>query len=101
MTRVIILALIGLLLAAITGCTSIEEDLCDAECACEGCSPAQHSECLGDYDRDLREAEYRGCEGLYDDLVDCEDATGTCVAGDWKTSCKPEKDRFKACVDPK
>jgi hypothetical protein len=88
-------------LFALAGCSSIEEDLCEAECACEGCSELQHSECLQDYDADQRAAEYRGCEGLYDDLVDCEDATGVCIAGDWKTSCKPENDRYKACVDAK
>src|SRR5688572_14921046 len=63
----------------LSGCASVEEDLCDARCECEGyCSDYWYDECVRDYDGKLREAEYRGCEDYYEDLVACQDETGFC-----------------------
>jgi hypothetical protein len=82
-------------------CASPEEDICDGKCACEGCSPDEHGKCLQELDADRAAAEHRGCVGTYHDFAECEAATGVCVAGDWKTSCKLEHESFKSCVDDK
>ena len=81
------------------GCQSTEADICEAECACEGCTQSQHNECLNDYEADAIAADYRGCPHLYGALVDCRDATGICKEdGDYDTSCKPEKESLKDCI---
>ncbi|HSO00651.1 MAG TPA: hypothetical protein VLS89_20305 [Candidatus Nanopelagicales bacterium] len=99
-----LLALPLLLAAALasTGCGTLEADLCDLKCDCEGCSDFEYDECLDKYDDDLRDAEREGCEDLYDDLLACEDDTGDCSGGgEWDTRCSDEKDDFKDCVDNK
>lgn len=86
------------LLGILPSCSSVEEDICDAKCDCEGCSDASYDLCLSEQDSDFREADFRGCIDLYDDLAACEDQTGVCKGAHWETSCGPEKDRFKNCT---
>ena len=96
-----LIVLLGAIALMMAGCSSIEEDLCEAKCACEGCSDGKYTECLQEYDADRAAADYRDCFHLYDDLQDCRDATGFCVDNDWKDACKPEKEAYKHCVDGK
>jgi hypothetical protein len=82
-------------------CGASPQALCDMKCECEQCSPGRYDECLADADADAREADFRDCGGFYDDLVACQDATGFCSGFEWETSCGPEKDRFKRCMEGK
>jgi len=82
-------------------CSTAEEDLCDAKCECEGCSDVGYDACLFDRDEDFREADFRGCGELYDELIDCENATGVCRGADFDSACGPEKERLKNCKDVK
>jgi hypothetical protein len=72
---------------------------CDAKCECEGCSGAAYDGCLAHDDSDFRSSELRGCLDYYDALVDCQNATAACFGGDFHTSCGPEKDIWKKCMD--
>lgn len=84
--------------ASILGCSSLAEDLCDAQCECEGCSDADYEDCVVGYDQDESAADRRDCLDLYDDLVACRDDTGVCRGADFETDCKPERGRLKNCV---
>lgn len=97
----IVFLFLFVLAAAVTapGCSSSESSLCDAKCDCEGCSERDYNNCLDGYDRDARDAEYRGCEGYYDDLLACREDTWRCRGSDFDTSCNVERDRFKNCID--
>lgn len=86
------------LLGSAASCTSLEEDLCSAECECKGCSDAAYDVCVNEHDADFRAADFRGCVDLYDEWLDCQDATAVCNGADWNTACKPEHDRFKNCT---
>src|SRR4051812_25267846 len=77
---------------------SPQADLCNHQCDCEGCSDGAYNKCFDSYDADVRSAGYQGCVDLYDALLDCQQATGTCVGTDWKTSCGDEKDRLDHCI---
>ncbi len=95
-----ILLLVALVVPSVgPGCTSTEADLCDYKCECEGCSARDYDNCLNDYDRDARDAEFRGCEDFYDEWVACQEATWICRGRDFDTSCGRERDRFKNCID--
>src|SRR6185503_14709289 len=83
---------------AAPSCGSPEASLCNDRCACEGCSDSAHRACLDDYDADIKSASFRGCLDLYNQLIDCENATGTCLGTDWQTSCHDEKDRLDNCT---
>ncbi|MBI4952052.1 MAG: hypothetical protein HY908_08465 [Myxococcales bacterium] len=83
---------------ATAACSSPGNAVCDAKCDCEGCSSYGYDNCLNSYEGDLREAEYRGCEYLYDDLVACQEATGYCKSGKFESSCGPERDRLNKCI---
>jgi len=84
---------------AITGCGPSAASLCDAKCDCEGCSAHDYDQCRLDADYDEDVAARRGCLDYYDDYIACQDATWICRGADWETSCKPERDRWKKCVD--
>lgn len=88
-----------LIAGAAPGCGgSPEVAACDQRCACEGCSEGARRSCIDDYDAAFRAADFRGCVDLYDDLLHCEEATGTCIGTDWKSSCGQEKDRLDHCT---
>ena len=91
----IIVAWASLSLAA---CSSTEEDLCDAQCDCEGCSPSQYDDCVRHYDNELRDAEYEGCVDWYDDWIDCQDSTWWCSRDDFHHDCSREHDRLHDCI---
>lgn len=98
--KIILLFLFALAAAiAAPGCSSSESYLCDVECDCKGCSARDYDNCLADYDRDARDAEFRGCEDYYDELVVCREETWRCRGSDFDTSCNVERDRFRNCVD--
>jgi hypothetical protein len=82
----------------VSACSTVEEDLCDAKCECEGCNDVSYDICVNEHDEDFRNADFRGCLDLYDDWIDCQDETGVCKGADWDTSCGPEHDRFKNCT---
>lgn len=84
--------------ASVVGCGSIAEDLCDAQCECEGCSDADYDDCVVGYEQDESAADRRDCLDLYDDLVTCRDDTGVCRGADFETDCKSERDRLKSCI---
>ncbi len=86
------------LLGMLPACSSVEEDLCDAKCECQGCNENDYRNCLNDHDEDLRAADYRGCLDLYDAWIDCQDATAVCRGADWDTSCGHEHERLKNCT---
>jgi hypothetical protein len=86
---------------AAVSCGSPEGNLCNLKCDCEGCSDGAHRACLDDYDKDIKNANFRGCIEYYDDLITCEDATGVCDGTDWETSCHDERERLKNCNDGK
>jgi len=85
---------------ALTGCSTLEEDLCDEECDCEGCSDYMYEDCVNSYDRELRDAEYWGCEDLYDSWLDCRDATWYCDEYHrvFETNCGHERQRLNDCT---
>ncbi len=86
------------LLTGLTACQSDGEAVCDLKCDCEGCSDFDRDNCYDDVDDNARDADYRGCLDLYDDLKACEYDTGYCKGGaDWETSCKTEKERYDNC----
>ncbi len=82
-----------------SGCTSSEEEICEAKCDCKGCSDRDFNGCVDDYDQDLRKADGFGCADLYDDWVACQQETYVCRGTDFDTSCSRPKDRFKNCID--
>ncbi len=93
------LALFALPFTHAVGCTSLEEDVCDARCDCRGCSDRDYDNCLDDYDRDFRSADNQGCPDLYDELVTCQQQTYVCRGTDFDTSCGNERERLKNCID--
>lgn len=92
---------IGVTAIVAPGCGNDAGDLCALKCDCELCSDYQYESCLRDADREVQEADYRGCLGFYDDYLACQDATGFCDGYDWETSCKPERERYRDCMDGK
>lgn len=80
-------------------CTSAEEDLCDAKCDCEGCSDRDYDNCVFDREDDEIVADRRGCLDLYDEYVVCQLDTWRCRGADFDTSCGPERDRYRNCID--
>jgi hypothetical protein len=92
------LALVSLLTAALPGCRTDAEAVCDYKCECEGCSDATVDICYHDSEGHELEADRDGCIDLYDELQACEYDTGYCKGGsDWETSCGAEKDRYNNC----
>jgi hypothetical protein len=98
-SRFLIAALLPAALLLTPGCGTSGADICDNFCDCEGCTEHEYDDCLHTVDRDLADAERRGCTDLYDELVACEDATGTCRGKDWDSSCGHEHDDLKHCID--
>ncbi len=91
-------ALTGLAFAACGGPPGA--DVCDARCACEGCSIAGHNDCLRHDEDDAFAADRRGCLPFYDEFRACEAATGFCREGHhWETDCGRERDRWRSCVE--
>jgi hypothetical protein len=87
-------------LLALSGCDSDEEDLCEFECECEGCSARRYDDCRDSYDRTARDAEFRRCYDLYDAWIDCRDATAFCDRDfEFETNCGPEHARLNSCLD--
>jgi hypothetical protein len=84
-------------MVAVAACDD-EEDLCDARCECEGCSPSQYDDCVYSYDRDARNAEFYRCEDYYDMWIECQHDTYICAGRDFETRCGWERDRFNDCV---
>ena len=100
--RGLLARVLGVLVVAgmVAACAADSADICGAKCACEGCKAGEESKCVDEFAADSAAADYRGCPFAYVDLIDCYDGTGTCVNGDWKTSCGPEKDTLKRCIAP-
>ncbi len=84
---------------SLVGCSTTEEDLCDAKCDCEYCSDREYDTCVSNYDHEYRDADYEGCLDLYDEWIDCQDSTWWCSGGHFETSCGHEKNRLKDCTD--
>lgn len=87
--------------AAASGCGPSPGALCDMRCQCEGCSQAEFNACVAEGDALGQEADFRGCGAEYADYLACADATAYCRGHDFETSCGPEKDVWKHCVDRK
>jgi hypothetical protein len=87
------------LAGAAAACGPSGAGLCDARCECEGCSQFDYDLCVRDADGEFREADFRGCGFEYDEFIACQNATAVCFHGDYETSCKFERDRWKRCVD--
>lgn len=95
------LLLVTSFVTVVVACSSDEENLCDLQCECEGCSDLQYNNCLNSYDERLRRAEIRGCPDFYDAWVECREATAFCDFDfDLEYFCGPERNRLDACIDP-
>ena len=90
--------ILGLLSVPYVACTTSEEDICDIECDCEGCSNRDYDNCVRSYDNDFFDAERNGCLDLYDELLDCRHQTWTCRGSDFDTRCGTERDRLNNCI---
>lgn len=87
--------------AAAASCGPSPAAVCDAKCECERCSLAELDRCVAERSGDQQEADYRGCGGEYSSYLSCQAATAFCKGNDFETSCGPEKDAWKRCVDLK
>jgi uncharacterized protein YfaQ (DUF2300 family) len=89
-----------LMVFAVAACESNEENLCEDECDCEGCSDHDFEVCLRGYDVNAHDAEIYGCEPYYDDWIACRRDTWYCdVDFEFETNCGQESSRFNACVN--
>lgn len=87
--------------AAAVGCGPSAAAACNAKCDCEGCGQVAFDQCVSEVSGDQQEADFRGCGMEYANYLACVDATGFCKGHDFETSCGPEKDAWKHCVDRK
>jgi hypothetical protein len=94
--------LFGVMLAAasvtVTGCSSVEEDLCAATCDCEGCSDSAYDNCVDDAEDRGRVADNEGCGTYYYDWLDCLDSEFACRNAEAEfDGCGPELERLSKC----
>jgi hypothetical protein len=89
----------GLLACALTigACGSSFDDLCNRANACEGGNDKDKQACV-DLEETLKKAasDY-GCSSQFQDLQNCQTATGTCTAGKFEMSCSNQQDAVNTC----
>lgn len=88
--------------AASVGCSTAEEDLCDAKIGCEGAAnpDAETEVCLIQADADAKISDLRGCGALYDQAIDCFADNNVCADAQFRggDQCKDLFDRLDDCV---
>ena len=94
-------ALFAVFGAGAAGCGPSPAAVCDAKCACEGCSQLDFDRCVNERSNEGEVADFRGCGAYYSDYLACQNATAVCHGDHFETSCGPEKDVWKHCVDGK
>jgi hypothetical protein len=92
------LGLIALPLTGATGCDTSPASLCDARCACEGCSRKEYEDCVDDIEDALPIAEDDGCSGKFDAYISCYTDSGKCENDVFRTDCRSEGDSLKSCT---
>jgi hypothetical protein len=92
-----------LLLGTVTMCDPSSGDVCDAVCACEGCSGHDTFHCEVDFDTRAEHADYHGCEDYlvdYDECIADGRGCGNAPNGERRADfyCDVERDRYNNCV---
>jgi hypothetical protein len=91
--------LFAIALISTTSCGFGPGDACDDYCDCQGCSDRDYDECVDQLEDVERDADYRGCNDEYDDLLGCVGDTGYCSHGDnYRYDCDPEASRLDRCL---
>ncbi len=94
--RGLVVALMLVAAAGLSGCGASYADLCENSCDCEGdCSDAELEECIeqGEELEDL--ADIAGCGSDFDDWVDCMDDNFVCEDG--RAEIEGDCDQMKGC----
>ena len=64
----------------VAGCGSAVESLCEHMCECEGdCRDDDVDECVAELEEAEHEAEDRGCEDEWEDVIECADDNQICA----------------------
>jgi hypothetical protein len=82
-----------------SGCSITSEQICTIKCDCEGCSQAQHDDCVGDVNATVQKADQIGCSTQYADWLSCVHDEAECRNGDtfaWD-GCDIEEDALAKC----
>lgn len=84
----------------LSGCRYSGADLCDDMCDCKGCSSIEYADCVDNADDFERQVEYEGCDGYYDDYMDCASGELACRAGAVDLDgCEREFGRLSQCLN--
>lgn len=81
------------------GCSVSADEICNVKCSCEGCSQAEHDDCVADVNETVAKAEDLGCSAQYSDWLGCVEEEAECRNGDtfaWD-GCEIEEDALAAC----
>ncbi len=82
-----------------SGCGVTSEEICNVKCNCEGCTEAQHEDCISDVDATVEKAANLGCSDQYADWLSCVETEAECRNGEefaWD-GCEIEEDALTAC----
>lgn len=81
------------------GCSVTPEQICTAKCSCEGCSQAEHDDCVADVNAAVQKAQDLGCSSAYADWLACVEDEAECREGQtfaWD-GCDIEEDALAQC----
>jgi hypothetical protein len=67
--------------AALPACASLPDEICEARCACTGCTDLERSACLADVTAEADTAEAYGCGEPYEASADCALTRSRCRDG--------------------
>jgi hypothetical protein len=95
------LALVLVLTATSTGCTSLATDFCALQCDCEGCSDNQREECAIEEGARVDQADVYGCADLHDEYLQCVVDHPLCESADFRDPdiCNDARERRNSCED--
>lgn len=92
--------LLPLPLLALPACGPSVEDLCDAQCDCEGCNDDERDKCISGGEKLESEADRLDCDDEFDDYIECLDDEMRCESGgkfDDGDRCKGFQKNLEAC----
>lgn len=94
-----VLAAFAIGLAALPGCATRSESVCDRQCECTKCSEAEHEDCVETLDVQEEQAQKAGCPGQYEDMLVCFEEKSKCeIAGFDVQQCQTEVTSWNACL---
>ncbi|NUO47731.1 MAG: hypothetical protein HOV80_02620 [Polyangiaceae bacterium] len=82
------------------GCGSLEQDVCEQACDCEGCDEGDFNDCVDVLEDLKQDTSQEGCESDYQDLLSCLDSKMECDDDEVDLDdCEDELEEVADCLE--